>query len=115
MKGTVNCYQDAYNHLLNFNGAYAFVGDWKLCHGVATLAMGPNKGREYGHAWIETDTVVFDQDIVIIKSVYYRIGKIRNVRRFKLKEALEFSLREKHFGPWDNPAIDKAEEWITEE
>ncbi len=109
-----NCYQDAFNNLLAFKEAHRYMGHWVLCHGVATLAAGPNAGKEFGHAWIETNGVVIDKGRPLVKDVYYAIGKIRDVRRFEIKEALAFSLEEKHFGPWDNPAIDKAEEWIKD-
>ena len=105
-KGT--CYRDALRLLELLGG-----NDWLLCHGVAVNTGKAFKGRKFGHAWIENDQWCLDQGLVIRKSTYYMVGKIRpvDVVRFSKDQACYQLLKTGNYGPWNN-AIIKAEAWI---
>lgn len=89
------------------------VGGLVLCHGVCTLTGGRDRGKAFGHAWIENQNLVFDGEIgtAVDRSRYYAIGKVRDVRRFTLKQVCAEGLKRRHYGPW-NPAITRAERWM---
>ncbi len=76
-----------------------------LCHGTVVGQKGtPVEGQCYDHCWIEIQDVVMDfsngQEIIIKKEVYYDIGVIKNVIRYKPKEAIKLSFKHRTWGPW---------------
>lgn len=71
-----NCYEDCL-HLLCEHPT------WILVHGFPCLADGPDKGKRYGHAWMEYElmgiTWCLDhlhQDMPIPAALFYHVGKI---------------------------------------
>ena len=75
----------------------------RLCHGTAWSEY---LNRWIRHAWIElADSIVFDnangKKHTLLKRDYYRIGKIKDVKRYTKEEALKLMLKTKHFGWWD--------------
>ena len=100
MKGNGDCYQVAGNLIVDINDDKAF-----LCHGTAT-GQGPIVGIKHGHAWVELGDKVIDKsngnNLCMDKDVYYRIGKIENVKRYSRKEAISNLIKTEHFGPWRN-------------
>lgn len=102
------CYENAFHLLEKFKGFFV------LCHGVC-IGTGPtNNGKPFGHAWIENQITVIDggRGVTLSKVVYYKLGQIRNVKRFTWEQAQKRALKYKHYGPW-NPEIVKAESWIN--
>lgn len=78
--------------------------DWFICHGEA-IGQGPIKGVKFGHCWLENKDLVLDfsngRQIVIKKNQYYKIGKIKNVKRYKQEELMLNMFKTKKYGPWD--------------
>ena len=75
--------------------------DALICHGTAT-GQGKIKGVAIGHCWIELNNdIVMDYSngdkVVIRKERYYKIGKIRNVKRYNWDE---FSALIQKTGNW---------------
>ena len=103
------CYYKAFKLLERLEGFFI------LCHGVC-IGTGPyNKGKPMGHAWLENETVVIDggTGVAVLKANYYKLGKVTDVERFTLEEAMKRALTSKHYGPW-NPKIYTAEKWLEE-
>lgn len=77
--------------------------DFTLCHGIAT-GQGPIKGIKHWHAWCEKENIVHDfsngKKIVMDKDLYYKIGKIKKVKRYTQKQAMKYMLKTQHYGPW---------------
>lgn len=75
-----------------------------LCHGIVA-GRGPLKGFWIGHAWVEDGDVVFDfsngNQVILRKEVYYALGKISTVVRYKGIESNKTMLKTGHCGPWD--------------
>lgn len=94
------CFESAAGILIDFT--YKFKG-WWLCHGVVTGTGGKVKGKSYSHAWIESETLVFDTEAVMMcdKDLYYKAGNVRDVVRYSEKEAREMLLQHKNYGPWN--------------
>ena len=69
-----------------------------LVHGIVT-GQGKLKGMKIGHAWIEIGDMVLDYShgrrIVMKKKQYYRMGKIKKVRRYTVKEASKLMFKSK--------------------
>jgi hypothetical protein len=93
------CYMSAYQAITSFK----YDDSWKLVHGIAKLTRGHQKGKEFGHAWIENDEEVFDTETgkTIAKAVYYYAGKISYTREYTSSEAMEEAMNSGHYGPWD--------------
>ena len=73
-----------------------------LCHGIA---WHPLTGW-HGHCWIElNEDVVMDfsnkHQAVLRRERYYKIGKVKNVKRYTASEARELMLKTHSFGPWN--------------
>lgn len=66
-----------------------------LCHGMVYHL----KSGWHDHAWIEFDNIVYDKTIWP-KDAYYRLGKIKNVKRYTIIEAAHKMFVSKHYGPW---------------
>lgn len=98
-------------------------GAW-LCHGepryrgkadVATdLRTGETTlvepGDRYWHAWVETETTVFDfangRELVVSIEAFYVVGQINrfDVRRYTADQAEAMLISTGTYGPWDPPA-----------
>ena len=94
-----NCYEVAGRIALNsIDNTTSFV-----CHGEV-VGKGKIKGIVHGHAWIEEGDMVIDKsngkNITMPKSLHYKIGQIKNVKRYTFKEAREIMLEVCHFGDW---------------
>ena len=74
-----------------------------VCHGL-TVGQGGIEGVIFGHAWIEYKDMVIDKsngnDITMDKDIYYKIGKINNVKKYSFKEARYKMIETGHFGDW---------------
>lgn len=103
-----NCYQSAAEFLIDKYSAGNERGDLKryvVVHGLPTLTRPPFK--KYGHAWIETDKMVYDTEtkIWLPKSFYYLVGKIDPDENYYYDfiQLRKFILHYKHYGPWEGP------------
>lgn len=108
MEATGDCYVVAGNLVTGFGevpeGAV-------LCHGTA-VGQEQIEGIEFGHAWVEYlcpatgMPVVIDKangnDLTLPAVVYYKVGEIRDVTRYKPQEARAMMLKHKHYGPWED-------------
>jgi hypothetical protein len=97
-----DCYMNAFDHVQLNN-------DWTLVHGIAIVTMGPNAGREFGHAWCEKGEEVYDaaSGKTIPKVLYYAIGNVQYAKSYTWEEARKIALEKKVFGPWDDK-VDSA-------
>lgn len=95
-----------------------------LVHGTA-VGQGPIEGQHHAHAWCErTDRVEWPDgavhelvtcidhsnghEIEMPAAVYYRIGRVHDVRRYEHDDAISTALRHGHYGPWwEEPAADE--------
>ncbi len=92
------CYELAFRYLL-FDERYS-VG-WRLVHGET---VGPfDKGR-MGHAWLESDEMVYDAVLDVMKPILEferRYAAIRD-RSYSKEEAAQRSLAsDNSYGPWE--------------
>ncbi len=93
-----NCYKVAVNLVVEDY-------DLTLAHGTV-IGQGALKGVPFEHAWVETlEGMVIDKsnglDVYMPAAVYYGIGRISNVRRYKQFEAIYFMTELGHYGPWE--------------
>lgn len=101
-----SCYRDSWHILLaNFKK----VPSLRLVHGYPILSKGRNKGKRYGHAWVEFkdagSAFVIDhrfQKTLFDKTLYYRSGKIRekHCSRYTVRQAVRQTEKTGHYGPW---------------
>jgi hypothetical protein len=98
---TGSCYQSAANLLFE-----ARFTDMRLAHGTCTGHQ-EIAGVAFGHAWVETEDLVFDRDNVFRKDLYYRVGACRSVHLYTIEKARRMLLRHRHYGPWheDNEPV----------
>jgi hypothetical protein len=79
-----------------------------LVHGTV-LGSGPIQGIRFTHAWVELGDHVYEvangRCDRMRAELYYRMGRVENVRRYTVAEVLTETLRTGHWGPWD-PAYD---------
>lgn len=73
-----------------------------LCHGTAWHA---DVGW-HGHCWIElNEDIVMDisnrHHAVLRREVYYKAGKIKDVKKYNVEQARELILKEGTWGPWN--------------
>ena len=106
-QGTGDCYEAAYK-FLTARGLGA-PGRYTLVHGnIAKLSQ----DHSVNHAWIEEGDIVHEvskgRHLQFIKSDYYKLHGVKNVRQYSHEEALIASLRTRHYGPWDE--IDRDSE-----
>lgn len=112
MPGKGDCFSVA-AHLVEDNP------DYVLCHGEPIGTGKANKGKRFGHAWVEYAdneitlsgrtirfTTVIDKanghNIELPAELYYAFGRIDpdTVRRYTREEAAAEMLRHGHYGPW---------------
>lgn len=83
--------------------------DMKLVHGYPRLSAGPNKGKLFGHAWLEIEleglTFAIDpkyQRHPFNKDAYYMKGQIdeKFCTRYTVTEVIEYLDKKGHYGPW---------------
>jgi hypothetical protein len=95
-----NCYEEALNLFMNMIST----PEVKLVHGIVT-GQGAVKGIKFGHAWVEFKDFCIDKSngnsIMQTKEVYYRIGKIKKVKRYIALEAMKNIQKFGTYGPWD--------------
>jgi hypothetical protein len=100
--GLGDCYKAAWEAI----GRFSDRSGWALCHGTVTGTGGEVLGEDYGHAWIEGDGWVIDEsngaDRAVPRDVYYRVGNVRDVTRYKPTEAAAVALRHSTYGPWED-------------
>ena len=91
--------------------------DYTLVHGIVG-GTGPLRGKRYGHCWVEYKGRVFDQsngnNHNFPKDMYYKAGKIKESDNVKYTstEACVMMLKNKHWGPWHEDAIEVIDENI---
>lgn len=97
-----DCYKASAEGLLRM--AEQLGNELRLAHGTCTLTAGHLKGKASGHAWLETEDLVFDlannRDCVHRRDVYYKVGKCRKVVRYTLAQTREMLLKHRTYGPW---------------
>lgn len=79
----------------------------RVCHGEVFNAK---SGRFHGHGWLETTEPVFgtvlcrdianERDMTLPRDAYYRLGRVRKVRRFTGEEARLLLAQTGRWGPW---------------
>ena len=106
MKG--NCYEDALVALLDGYkpGSDPFRGETcVLVHGLPTLRSGEHAGEEYGHAWLECNTLnlVYDASVkkYIPRDMYYDLGNIKHTVKYTVEDAMRLAHETGHSGSWD--------------
>ena len=101
-KGNGDCYQVGCKAMFDMALDPTLINDWRLCHGTV---WHPKVGW-HGHCWIEIahGLIVVDgsngHSATVMSANYYRIGKIKNVKKYTGKEARELILQEGTYGPW---------------
>lgn len=105
------CYDDYYKAILHDNlggrNLSEVVSDFnslRLCHGTVEDLSGINP--RHGHAWLEAeDLCIFvsnDGEICQLPaSVFHLLGKIKDVKRYTLKEAASWVVKTGQTGPWE--------------
>lgn len=90
-----NCYQDAFNALLELGGG------WRLVHGRPILTRPPY--CQFGHAWVECGGVVIDPKGCVPRDLYYKIGRIDEGLNiyYCLDDACRMAVMHGHYGPWE--------------
>ncbi len=80
------------------------IGGWVLVHGVVTGTGNGLKGKQFGHAWLENETLVYDaaDGRLYEREGYYQAGKIKEVFKYSRDETLRLLLETEHYGPWEN-------------
>ena len=72
---------------------------WILVHGVVET-----KHYRIPHAWLEDAAggIVWDveAETVMVKELYYSMGKVSVITRYKIDGTLEMMRDSDHFGPW---------------
>lgn len=80
---------------------------WVLCHGLVT-GQGKIAGLQFGHCWCEDDEQVYDysnsRNITIPKVLYYALGNIEKVFRYKPSEVRKIVIEDGTWGPWEKEA-----------
>jgi hypothetical protein len=111
--GEGDCYEIASKLL--FNSDHTKEG-YILCHGTV-VGQGPIEGAIFGHAWLEykqrlpmDNNGILNLDMVLDhsngkrtsmpKDLYYKIGRIKNVKKYTKEEARKMLLTELTYGPW---------------
>jgi len=71
---------------------------WRLVHAYITEG-GKSIG---GHAWLENDNKVVDQEYGYIESMdkYYKYFNPTEIRKYKFSEAMKLFKKKKHYGIW---------------
>lgn len=83
--------------------AISFTSDWRLCHGN----VWHSEAGWHGHCWIEIadgHIVVDDSNghnVTVMSESYYRVGKVKDVKRYTREEARNLVLQEGNYGPWE--------------
>jgi hypothetical protein len=79
--------------------------EWHLVHGLVTGTMGPAKGTQFTHAWLECPHlgVVWDvEDKIVPIELYYRVGNVQNEIHYDSKaDVIGLALLHGDWGPWD--------------
>jgi hypothetical protein len=80
------------------------IDGWQLAHGVVTGTGNGLEGKQFGHAWLENDFLVYDAENkkLFLKGAYYKAGQIQEVCRYDKVEAARLMTRTGHFGPWED-------------
>lgn len=93
-----DCYEKNGKEFINTN--FLHDKDSFLCHGIVWHKL----VNWHGHCWIEKNNHVFDfsngNSIVIEKNKYYKLGKIRSVKRYSFNEFIKFIVKFENWGPW---------------
>jgi len=87
---------DAFMYNPKFSG-------WDLVHGIAVVAAGPHKGKDFGHAWLEKGDEVYDaaSGNYLPTPIYYYFGKISYTVKYSKDQVGEMIDKFRHYGPWD--------------
>ena len=97
-----DCYQVHCETMLDAGIDKALIEDWRLCHGTV---YHPEAGW-HGHCWIEIadGKIVIDSsnghNATVRSGGYYRVGKVKDVKRYTAEEARRMVLQEGTYGPW---------------
>ena len=107
--GQGNCYPAAYR--LAADADSLGLTNVKVCHGTAVPRIGPLKGTEFTHAWVEADSPTGKGDRTaydwssgaraIMPAEPYRVlGGMKDVTEYTPYEAMIQAARTGHYGPW---------------
>ncbi|NOR85228.1 hypothetical protein GQ473_03855 [archaeon] len=85
-----DCYEVNGRHFID---NFQYDAGARLCHGTA-IGYGKIKGVKFGHCWIElNDILVIDisngNNAHLLKSRYYEVGKITDVKRYTWVEFMK--------------------------
>ncbi len=96
------CYTLAWKSLVKMED----VGDWRLAHGEVNMIENDDSFRA-GHAWLESETEVFDPVInkIFDRAVYYRSRRPTKLDRFSPKEGANMILEQNSYGPWRDDVL----------
>lgn len=95
LKGGGQCFPRAYRLMEKLGGSSL------LCQGMVKGKI----GAYHSHAWVEKDDVVYDDSLgklaVLPKELYYSLGNVKDVYRYKKTEVYKWMIDTEHFGPWE--------------
>ncbi len=96
------CYTLAWKSLTSMEDA----GDWCLAHGEVNMMENDDSFRA-GHAWLESETEVFDPVInkIFDRAVFYRSRRPTKLNRFSRTEAANMILEQGSYGPWSDNVL----------
>lgn len=103
-----HCYQDCFR-ILEKN--HKLIPNLLLVHGFPAFQQGPQKGKRFGHAWIEYRPTKRHKPLVIealyqerhvAQWIYYSLGNINpeECLYYTYEEALLLANSTENYGPW---------------
>ena len=86
------CYELAYEGCIKAH-------EWVLIHGEVN---GPHGINRMGHAWLESDGLIYDPvlDIALPRAIYIQKCNGIEFNRYTIKEAAQQVIQSGHYGPW---------------
>jgi hypothetical protein len=97
---------DCYEAAAKFVVAHVGFPSIRLVHGEVTGTGGAVLGIRYGHAWVELGDAVIDPSngrcMVARRRDYYAAGRVEALHAYTFKEARQWMLRTRHYGPWES-------------
>jgi hypothetical protein len=97
---------DCYEAAAKFVVAHAACPSIRLVHGEVIGTGGAVVCIRYGHAWVELGDALIDPSngrcVVARRRDYYAAGQASALQSYTFKEARQWMLRTRHYGPWEN-------------
>lgn len=77
--------------------------DWILVHATLYPRLGKFADREYKHAFVEQDWVLFDPvfNKFYVKEQYYEYNRVTDAKKYTIDEMCKMMLKKKTYGDWE--------------